>query len=62
MSAGTFRMRREAAERAALEAAAKEAQATEAIEEPAKEAQEEVDSTSAATVTKAKPRVASRPA
>lgn len=61
MSAGTFRMRREAAERAAAEAAAKK-EAESACEIPAEKAQEPAQAEPVATVAKPKPKAASRPA
>lgn len=61
MSAGTFRMRREAAERAAAEAAAKEI-AEPVCEVPTQEAQEPAQAESVATVAKPKPKAPSRPA
>lgn len=56
MSAGTFRMRREAAERAAAEAKA----AREAAEEP-KEAPEPPTTIATADAVKPKPKAPSRP-
>lgn len=69
MSAGTFRMRREAIERAAAEAATN-AVKDQAVAEPAcevpvpkgQEAQESTVNEAAATMAKAKPKATPRPA
>lgn len=64
MSAGTFRMRREAAERAAAERAAAEAAATapEPTPETPEKVTEEPKAKPAATVAKARSSTASKPA